>query len=546
MTHSSPSRRSQHNGHIKSSPERGYSADFLTENRNSELSHRDALAAAQLEHERVRLAALRVYEVHQLQEEKQRLEAEQRRIAQLQREEEERLKAEAAVRAEQERLRELKAKQIPQLPPEPEPQPPKPEQAPPKKQQEPQPNGTSEPAPATTETAAPAAARQQPAPLTSAPAPALQPTKAPPAAPSPPAAKEPSAPPAQVNGFQAKPAEPALPPKPVAQPVAPTPAPTALPTADRYTEIHQALKKLRKDIEALSKQPGSPLKGKLGDMRRQIRKSIGQLTAGKGANVTPINTINMALRESLDGRAPSPPVDASIYVQQNREPVEGAVHNGPQLPALFVYLLNILAKAIIQQFANEGGANPKSAEPVGIVTAQIFSNKDYQWRGGSLIDILIAKFRVSCPVLFGSRGSDKTENGRKAIGWKRENGNWIPEQAHNDRMTGLGAGFAAIALRDFSKASKTNPYPPTNYWKAMAQIVNSPPQLVSNTQYIVLKSMIDGHEQRFINFYGNAAIAALRMALVEFPTRAPPGATAAQALQVLADVLRRDSGLDVA
>ncbi|EFQ29847.1 GLE1-like protein [Colletotrichum graminicola] len=540
MPHSSPSRRSQQNGHIKSSPERAYVPDFLSENRNSELSHRDALAAAQLEHERVRLAALRVYEVHQLQEEKQRLEAEKRRIAQLQREEEERLKAEAAVRAEQERLRELKAKQIPQLPPEPEPEPPKPE---PKKSQEPQVISTTEKAADKIETAAPVASKSQQASLTSTPAPALQAAKAPPSAPSPPPAKAPSVPDAQSNGFLTKPAELARP-KTVAQSVAPAPA--AQLTADRYIEIHQALKKLRKDVEALSKQPGSPLKGKLGDMRRQIRKSIGQLTAGKGANVTPINTINGALRESLDGRVPSPLVDANTYVQQNREPVEGAVNNGPQLPALFIYLLNILAKAIIQQFANEGGANPRSAEPVGIVTAQIFSNKDYQWRGASMIDILIAKFRVACPVLFGSRGSDKTENGRKAIGWKKEDGNWVPEQAHNDRMTGLGAGFAAIALRDFSKASKTNPYPPTNYWKAMAQIINSPPQLVSNTQYIVLKSMIDGHEQRFINFYGNAAIAALRMALVEFPKRAPPGATAAQALQVLADVLRRDSGLEVA
>lgn len=258
-----------------------------------------------------------------------------------------------------------------------------------------------------------------------------------------------------------------------------------------------------------------------------------------------MNTINTTLRESLDGRIPSPLIDVKAYVQQDREPVEGAVHNGPQLPALFVYLLNILSKAIIQQFANEGGANPKSAEPVGIVTAQIFSNKDYHWRGVSMIDVLIAKFRVVCPVLFGSRGSDKTQNGRKAIGWKKENDNWIPEQSHNDRMTGLGAGFASIALRDFSRASKTNPYPPTNYWRAMAQIINSPPQLVSNTQYVVLKSMINGHEQRFINFYGNAAVAALRLALIEFPKKAPAGATAAQALQVLADVIRRDSGLDL-
>lgn len=284
MAHSSPSRRSQHNSNIKSSPERGFTADFLSENRNSELSHRDALAAAQLEHERVRLAALRVYEVHQLQEEKQRLEAEKRRIAQLQKEEEDRLKAEAAVRAEQERLRELKAKQIPQLPPEPVPEPPKPE---PKKSQEPQVNGTTA---AKAEPAAAPPAAPKPASLTTAPTSALPAAKAPTAAPSPAPAQVVATPSTQSNGFLTKPTAAPPAPKPAVQPAAPAPVP-AQPTVDRYTQIHQALKKLRKDVEALSKQPGNPLKGKLGEMRRQIRKSIGQLTAGKGANAQPVSLV---------------------------------------------------------------------------------------------------------------------------------------------------------------------------------------------------------------------------------------------------------------
>ncbi|EEY18017.1 predicted protein [Verticillium alfalfae VaMs.102] len=113
-------------------------------------------------------------------------------------------------------------------------------------------------------------------------------------------------------------------------------------------------------------------------------------------------------------------------------------------------------------------------------------------------------------------------------------------------MTGLGAGFAPISLRDFSKASKKNPYPPSHYWTAMAKIVNSPPALISNTQYTVLKAMIDGHETRFLQFYGNAAIEALRTALVEFPKKAPATSHTAQALQVLGQVLQRDSGLALA
>lgn len=51
----------------------------------------------------------------------------------------------------------------------------------------------------------------------------------------------------------------------------------------RYLEIHRALKELRKFMAAQAKQ-NAQLKGAMGDMRREIRKSVGQLRDGKGAN----------------------------------------------------------------------------------------------------------------------------------------------------------------------------------------------------------------------------------------------------------------------
>ena len=245
------------------------------------------------------------------------------------------------------------------------------------------------------------------------------------------------------------------------------------------------------------------------------------------------------LKQALLGEVPSPPINVSVFVvDSNRQPEEGAPNNDATLPSLFIYLLNICAKGIINQFINEGGANPKAADPVGVFAAHIFSTKEFQWRGKSLIDILIAKFRVVCPVLFGLRGNDKTERGRIALGWKKDGPSWVSEQNHNDRMTGLGAGFAALSLRDFSKTTKSNPYPPTHYWQALAGILNTPANETSNTQYVVLRSMIEGHEQRFLNFYGNAALAALRLALVEFPKKAPATATAAGSLRALTEVFR--------
>ena len=51
----------------------------------------------------------------------------------------------------------------------------------------------------------------------------------------------------------------------------------------RYLEIHRALKGLRKFMMTQAKQ-NAQLKGAMGDMRREIRKSVGQLRDGKGAN----------------------------------------------------------------------------------------------------------------------------------------------------------------------------------------------------------------------------------------------------------------------
>lgn len=179
---------------------------------------------------------------------------------------------------------------------------------------------------------------------------------------------------------------------------------------------------------------------------------------------------------------------------------------------------------------------------MGVCIAAVFSDPAFAWRGASMIDILLAKFRIVCPVLWGYRGSEKTEQGRARIGWWKDNGRWVTEQVHFDRMTGLGAGFAAISLRNFASSKKQNPYPPRHYWAAMAKIVNTPSGEISNTQCVVLKAMIQNYEEKFIHAYGTAALAALRTALVEFPARAPVKSSAVNSLQVVHDLLRKSTG----
>ncbi|RCI16056.1 hypothetical protein L249_2072, partial [Ophiocordyceps polyrhachis-furcata BCC 54312] len=506
----------------RSSPDRSPSS-FLALERNSQSSLLDALSAAQAEHDRVRETAIRVYELHELKEEHQRILDRERR-------EEERLRAEAEVAAEARKLQELRAKSIPKPAPlpvvAPEPVQTHGQEEPVKARLQEKPTQKPVEVNFPSVRVFPQQNGQQTRPVVGAPT-ALSAQKA------------------FANGVNTvvKPGAPPNPP-PLPQPFnGPKTASPPKPSADRLVQIHRELKLLRSDLMAQSKVAGSPLKGKVGSLRREIRVAVGQLTAGKGANAQPTSKITGLLRQVLKGEIPSPPVQVSRFVAEPSEPVSGSRTNDEALPSLFIYLLNVCAKGIINQFINECGANPKAADPIGVFTAHLFSQPDFQWRGKSLIDILLAKFRIVCPVLFGSRGNDKTEQGRTALGWRKDGPAWITEQNHNDRMAGLGAGFAAISLRDFSKTSKTNPYPPSHYWKAFSLIVNTPATKTSNTQCVVLRAMIDGHDRRFIDLYGNAAIAALRLALVDFPQKAPPNSPAAGSLRALAEVLRAEKGL---
>lgn len=273
MSRSSPARKSQQ---LLSSPDRNLRNSFLFDSRNDEWSHLDALAAAQAEHNRVREAALRVYEMHELKEESDRIQLQQKK-------EQDRLKAEAEIAARELKLQELRAKSIPRPTPPPEPKP-EPVKTTPSLPTQPEQKPVEKPA------AQPAQVKQEPAPEPKPQANGFGFGAVKPAEPPVQTSQQPK--PAAGSPFQAPSA--AAPKAPTAQISQPTPA-TAQPPkphqpTERYVQIHQELKKLRTYLQEEAKVPGSPLKGTMGTYRREIRVSIGQLTSGRGANALPVCT----------------------------------------------------------------------------------------------------------------------------------------------------------------------------------------------------------------------------------------------------------------
>lgn len=196
------------------------------------------------------------------------------------------------------------------------------------------------------------------------------------------------------------------------------------------------------------------------------------------------------------------------------------------MSAVFVYLLNILTKAVVSQLINEASINPKYAEPLGVVVAQVFSLEDNCFRGHALSDIFWAKYRAACPALWGFYGSEKTDDGRAALGWARLGGEFIAAQEHYQRTIGLGAGFAAVTLRNFGKTARRNPFPNWIFWKSVHKIVSIPVEELQDTHFHLLASMLRFSAERVAGFFGHVGLALLRNAIVDIPSRLPNNTSA--------------------
>lgn len=242
---------------------------------NAEGIHKDALAAAKAEHQRVRDIAVQAYRNNELREAQSRLQ--EKELQELKRLKLERERAETAAK-----LIELQRQSVPI------PQPP--------------PRSTTPP-PAPIPVAKPTSAQEIARPVGKLEPPLVPPKHAPAPSPvphqptrerKPSPHRPPQQPSTSALGLPLKQSDPpttslqqssgTLQQKPASN------LPHILPGAERYLEIHRNLKQVRRSIEDQIKNDPA-LKAKSGDIRRQIRKSVGQLTEVRGANRVPVRSL---------------------------------------------------------------------------------------------------------------------------------------------------------------------------------------------------------------------------------------------------------------
>ncbi|KXL45480.1 hypothetical protein M433DRAFT_4525 [Acidomyces richmondensis BFW] len=297
----------------------------------------------------------------------------------------------------------------------------------------------------------------------------------------------------------------------------------------RYVALHRRLKVMRKSVVDDCKRQGFK---KLGDWRREIRVNCGQLNKlNKDANRNNTAKVRKILNDAKQIAEPS--IDIAEYMILAHDKAPGSVEGAStRYPGVLFYLLNILAKSAISQLISETGIDTETGDALGVLICSIFSVPDFRWNEQSLIDIFWAKYHVVCPPLFGIFGSESNEAGKSRLGWwidrdynedgeKLPTGTRVSDDMHYQRMTGLGVGFSAVTLRDFSKSRNRNPTPNRLWWESMARLLNTPANEVQSTHCVLLKALIEESMPRIMSIYGGAGKALVRRAIVDFPKIGP-------------------------
>ncbi|KAI6853713.1 hypothetical protein KC323_g9209 [Hortaea werneckii] len=285
----------------------------------------------------------------------------------------------------------------------------------------------------------------------------------------------------------------------------------------KYLALHKHLKKVRAYVEDECKKRG--IKNQLSDMRREVNKIMGQINKhDKRANLAKSKEVRAILDRAATMSDIS--VDPSEFILYPEQPPTSSTAE-KRYPGCLLYLLSRFAKSAIAQLIQEAGMETETADGVGVLLVTIFSVPNYRWNGQSLIDVLWAKYHVVCPPLFGITGSQTTPQGRKRLGWWTENAVFLSEELHYQRMRGLGAGFSALTLRDFSRSANPNPAPNRLWWEALARILNLPPGHPQLTHYVLVKALLADHVPRILQIFAAAGKAVIRKATAEFPQKGP-------------------------
>lgn len=200
----------------------------------------------------------------------------------------------------------------------------------------------------------------------------------------------------------------------------------------------------------------------------------------------------------------------------------------------------------IDQLEAEASVEAVKANPIGICLVSTLARANNLANGHSFLDIILARLWKHNPIIRGELGPDNSENDLKRLGYRKSaEGNWETHEDYSNRMSGLCAGYAAIASRNFTKTKMINPHPLSNIWFLFAYYCNANPDSLTNTHYFCIKTMLEISIRTMCQIYAQQGIKLVSLLIGPFAEEGiKRGRSGAISLKAMGEIWKTD-GLDL-
>lgn len=238
-----------------------------------------------------------------------------------------------------------------------------------------------------------------------------------------------------------------------------------------FKSIEKLFLKYKQDIQDIKTQIVAPL-----DANRDLKKQVNQYK----------RKINPKFGQLSNSMSHTRTVSMEVY---------NLVVPTQSNELVYKWILNFIAKAIIDQAETEVIVRPFAARPLAALAYFLLEKfPDFEY-------FLTARFIKKCPYILGYTCSIDSEEGRKRMGWKRNQDNkWEDDVKYDERVGGICTVWSVMTHQSNTQIGI---YSHTSSWKFVARILNTDKNLIRNTHFELLANWWEATGGAFANEYGN-------------------------------------------
>ncbi|KAK6464718.1 GLE1-like protein-domain-containing protein [Scheffersomyces coipomensis] len=251
------------------------------------------------------------------------------------------------------------------------------------------------------------------------------------------------------------------------------------------SKVENQFLKYKADIASIKKD----VVGKL-DENKDLKKSVNQIK----------RKINPKFGQLSNSRR---------QLQKISQEVIELVKLTQQSPLAYKFILNFIAKAVVDQAETEVIVKPTAALPLAHLSrALLQAYPEFEY-------FLNARFVKKCPFIIGYSCSIDSEQGRTRMGWKRRDGKWEDEVKYDERVSGICTVWAAMARLD--GYAPVQLYSVEASWTFLARSINLKPELITNTQFSVVSNWWEAAAKQFLPKFGKQGVKIMTVLVREWP-----------------------------